>query len=227
MLSKLERVVSQFTCVHVGNHFSYDLLFVTPWPVTLQVPLSVGISRQKYCSGSPVPPPGDLPTPGTEPASLMSPASADRFFTTGTTWKALSFHITYLFTSLVAQTARHLPAMRETWVRSLGQEDALEKQMETHSGTLAGKTPWTEEPGRLQSVGSQRVRHDWATSLHFPSLIYFISLFFWKERSICLTSGTLKPEGASNSDLLFRNEEHGKNTMALSHSDSIPISQGQ
>ena len=47
--------------------------------------------------------------------------------------------------------------MRETWVRSLGQEDALEKQMETHSGTLAGKTPWTEEPGRLQSVGSQRV----------------------------------------------------------------------
>ena len=120
----------------------------------------MGFSRQKYCSGLPYPPPGDLPTPETEPASLMSLASADRFFTTGTTWKALSFHITCLFTSLVAQTAQHLPAMRETWVRSLGQEDALEKEMETHSGTLAGKIPWTEEPGRLQSVGSQRVRHD-------------------------------------------------------------------
>ena len=124
----------------------------------------MGFSRQKYCSGLPYPPPGDLPTPGTEPASLMSPASAYRSFTTGTTWKALSFHITCLFTSLVAQTAQHLPAMRETWVRSLGQEDALEKEMETHSGTLAGKIPWTEEPGGLQSMGSLRVGHDRATS---------------------------------------------------------------
>ena len=55
---------------------------------------------------------------------------------------------------------KHLPAMRETWVRSLGQKDPLEKEMATHSSTLAWKIPWKEDPGRLQSMGSQRVRHD-------------------------------------------------------------------
>ena len=63
-------------------------------------------------------------------------------------------------TYLVAQTKKHLPAMWETQVRSLGREDPLEKEMATHSSTLAWKIPWTEEPGRLQSVGSQRVRQD-------------------------------------------------------------------
>ena len=62
--------------------------------------------------------------------------------------------------SLVAQRVKRLPAMQETWVRSLGQEDPLEKEMATHSSTLAWKIPWTEEPGRLQSMGSQRVGHD-------------------------------------------------------------------
>ena len=69
----------------------------------------------------------------------------------------------------VAQMVKRLPAMRETWVRSLGWEDPLEKEMATHSSTLAWKIPWTEKPCRLQSMGSQRVRHDWATSLHFTS----------------------------------------------------------
>ena len=55
--------------------------------------------------------------------------------------------------SLVAQTVKHLPAWQETWVRSLGQEDALEKEMATHSSTLAWKTLWTEEPDRLHSRG--------------------------------------------------------------------------
>ena len=55
---------------------------------------------------------------------------------------------------------KHLPTMRETWVRSLGQEDPLEKEMATHSSTLAWKIPWTEEHGRLQSMGSQRFGHD-------------------------------------------------------------------
>ena len=64
--------------------------------------------------------------------------------------------------SLVAQTVKCLPAMRETQVRSLGWKDRLEKEMATHSSTLAWKIPWTEEPGRLQSMGSQRVGHDWA-----------------------------------------------------------------
>ena len=53
-----------------------------------------------------------------------------------------------------------LPTMRETGVQSLGQEDPLEKEMATHSSTLAWKIPWMEEPGRLQSMGSQRVGHD-------------------------------------------------------------------
>ena len=55
---------------------------------------------------------------------------------------------------------KNLPAMQETGVQSLGQEDPLEKGMATHSSILAWEIPWTEEPGRLQSIGSQRVGHD-------------------------------------------------------------------
>ena len=62
--------------------------------------------------------------------------------------------------SLVAQRVKCLPTMQETQVRSLGREDPLEKGMATHSSTLAWKIPWTEEPGGLQSKGSQRVGHD-------------------------------------------------------------------
>ena len=66
--------------------------------------------------------------------------------------------------SLVAQRLKRLPPMWETWVQSLGREDHLEKEMETLSGILAWRILWTEEPGRLQSTGSQRIGHDWATS---------------------------------------------------------------
>ena len=62
--------------------------------------------------------------------------------------------------SLVAQMVKRLPIMWETRVQSLGQEDLLEKEMATHSSILAWKIPWMEEPARLQSMGSQRVRHD-------------------------------------------------------------------
>ena len=62
--------------------------------------------------------------------------------------------------SLVVLTVKHLPAMRETWVRSLGWEDPVEEGVATHSGTLAWRISWTEEPGRLQSMVSQRVGHD-------------------------------------------------------------------
>ena len=68
--------------------------------------------------------------------------------------------ILYDGASLLAQRVKCLPTMRETWVQSLGQEDPLEKEMVTHSRTLAWKIPWMEKPGRLQSMGSQRVRHD-------------------------------------------------------------------
>ena len=71
--------------------------------------------------------------------------------------------------SLVAQRLKCLPGMQETWAQSLGREDPLEKEIATHSSTLAWRIPWREEPGRLQSMGSQRVGHDWVTSLHFTS----------------------------------------------------------
>ena len=71
-----------------------------------------------------------------------------------------SVYLYILRASLVAQTVKHLPVTWETWVQSLRQEDPLEKEMATHSSALAWKIPRTEEPGRLQSMGSQRVRHD-------------------------------------------------------------------
>ena len=61
---------------------------------------------------------------------------------------------------ILAQRVKRLPAMQETRIRFLDQEDPMEKEMATHSGTLAWKTPWTEKPGRLQSMGSPRVGHD-------------------------------------------------------------------
>ena len=68
--------------------------------------------------------------------------------------------VTVFLTSLVAQMVKHLPTMQETWFRSLGWEDPLEKEMATHSSTLAWKIPFTEEPSRLQSMGLQRVGRD-------------------------------------------------------------------
>ena len=65
---------------------------------------------------------------------------------------------------LVAQTVKNLPATQETWVWSLGLEDPLKKGVATHYSILAWRMPWTEEPGGLQSMGSQRVGHDWATN---------------------------------------------------------------
>ena len=76
----------------------------------------------------------------------------------------LSFIVlTDFYASLVAQLIKKLPARQETWVQSLGQKDLLEKEMATHSSVLAWRIPWTEEPGRLQSMGSQRVRHNFTT----------------------------------------------------------------
>ena len=93
--------------------------------------------------------------------------------------------------SLVAQRLKCLPAMRETQVRSLGQEDPLEEEMATHSSTLAWRIPWREEPGRLQYMGSQRVGRDWAPSLY--TILYygrFIPSFLRKLRTV-LHSGCI------------------------------------
>ena len=72
--------------------------------------------------------------------------------------------------SLMARMVKNLPATQETWVQSLGWKDPLEKGMATHSSILAWRIPWTEEPGALQSVGSQRVGHEWATTTNIMNI---------------------------------------------------------
>ena len=84
-------------------------------------------------------------------------------------------------TSLVAQRVKCLPSMQETWVRSLGGEGPVEKEMATHSSILAWKTSWMEKPGGLQSMESQRVGHDWVTSLTIlPQTPFKIPSSWWK-----------------------------------------------
>ena len=137
-------------------------LCLTLWTVARQAPLSMGFARQEYWSRLPCPPPEDLPDPGTKPPSLTSPALAGRLFTIRATWEAhLLFMDTQKLTSrasLVAQIVNNRPAIWETWVRFLGWEDPLEKGMTTQSSILAWRIRWTEERGRLQSMGLQRVR---------------------------------------------------------------------
>ena len=74
------------------------------------------------------------------------------------TLRALQF-----LNSLVAQRLKRLPAIQETWVGSLGQEDPLEKEMATHFSILTWRIPWKKEPGGLQSMGSQRITYNWVT----------------------------------------------------------------
>ena len=83
----------------------------------------------------------------------------------------LNLHFPHDRASLVAQRLKCLPAMRETWVRSLGREDSLEKELATHSSTLAWRIPWTEEPGGLQSTG--RKESDTTERLHFLSFTLY------------------------------------------------------
>ena len=171
----------------LGKLLSCVQLFATPWTVAYQAPPSMGFSKwlrlraystgdtasiprgieigrspitftlwtilikyfsasikkkKEHWSGLPFSSPGDLPDPGIKPES--SPLQAD---------------------SLPSEPPGN------TRVQSLGREDLLEKEMATHSSILAWKIPWTEEPGRLQFMGSQRVRHDWVTSLSLEERI--------------------------------------------------------
>ena len=103
------------------SHFSHVRLYVTLCMVAYQAPLSIGFSRQEYWSRFPFSPPGDLPSLGIRLTSLTS-CIAGGFLTR--------------WTSLVAQTVKHLLTMWETWVRSLGHEDPLGKEIATHSSTL-------------------------------------------------------------------------------------------
>ena len=78
----------------------------------------------------------------------------------------------------MVQTVKNLPAMQETWVQSLCTEDPLEMGMATHSSILAWRIPWTEKPGRLQSMGLQKVRHDSATNTCIICTLYILSYIF-------------------------------------------------
>ena len=119
----------------------------------------MGVSRQEHWSGLSFPPPGDLLHPGTE---LMSPALAGSFFTAGFpfTREATSFPPVYEMGFPHGSVVKNLPANAGMQVQSLGREDALEKEETTRSSIFAWEIPWTEEPGGLQSMGLQRVRHD-------------------------------------------------------------------
>ena len=91
-----------------------------------------------------------------------------------TTFKG-DFAISWAF--LVAQRVKNLPVMQETQVLPQGLEDPLEKGMATHSSILAWRIPWTEKPGGLESMGSQRVGHDWATNIH--TCLFLFTKFKW------------------------------------------------
>ena len=165
--------------------------FASPWTIACQAPLSMEFPRQEYWSRLPFPPPGDLPNPGIEPAS---PALADRFFpilshiyiyiyvsisniyTEFSIYKYIFIYYLYVYVniwaSLVAQSVKNLPTVQETWVQSLSWADPLEKEMATHSTILAWKISWAEEPGGLQSMGSQGVGHDWVTNTYLLTYKY-------------------------------------------------------
>ena len=121
------------------------LLFATPWTVATRLLCPWDSPGKNTRGGCHILLQGIFSTQGSYPG-LMFPALAGGFFT-----------LAPPIISLVAQMVKNLPAMQETWVWSLDQEDALEEEMATHSSILGWRIPWTEEPGRLQSMGSQRV----------------------------------------------------------------------
>ena len=150
-------------------------LFVTLWAVVHQTPLSTGFSRQEYWSGLPVPSPRDLPNPGTEPVSPVSPCIGRCILYHGATWEAFLSNQQYTFPLLNSMWAkRHFVSLspcKMIW-GSIARV-TREGWEAPHSSTLAWKIPWMEEPGRLQSMGSPRVGHDWATSLSLFTFMHW------------------------------------------------------
>ena len=145
---------------------------MTQWTITHQAPLSIGFPKPDYWSGLPLPSPGDLLHPGIEP---RSPALQVDSLPTELQGKLLSNSTCLMpctssfFSSViclmykgfpVAWMVKNLPAVQETQVQPLSQEDPLEKGMAIHTSILAWRIPWTEEPGRLQAMGAQRVGHN-------------------------------------------------------------------
>ena len=140
-------------CVQMLSHVQ---LFGTPWTIACQSHLFMGFSRQEYWSGVPFPSPGNLPYPGIEPVSLMSPALAGGFFTTSATWEAqyTNKYIVFLYSVTFpgGWDGKESACSAGDPGLILGQEDSLEEGMATLSNILAWRIPWTEgSDGLLQS----------------------------------------------------------------------------
>ena len=141
---------------------SHVQLPATPWTAAFQDPPSVGFARQQCWSGAP------LPSPMFQCYSL----NLSHLFLPTLCPQVCSLHLRLYLDHVnrfikdfpIPQMVKKLPAMQETWVWSLGWEDPLEKGMTIHASIFAWKIPRTEEPGGLQSVGLQKVRHDWAAN---------------------------------------------------------------
>ena len=125
------------------------------------------------------------------------------------------YTLQYSWASLVAQTVKNLPAIRKTWVQSLGWEDPLEKEMATHSSILAWRIPWTEEPGRLQSTGSQRIGHDWMTftaplendlEISYKTNIHL--LYVHKISLLCFYLSEIKTYAPTNSRFIHKSQHY-------------------
>ena len=128
----------------------------------------MGFSRQEYWNALPFPSPGDLPNPGIEPRSPALQADSLPAELGGKLGSYISTvfcptNLLYQWASLLTQLVKNLPAMQETWVRFLGQEDPLEKEMATHSTILAWRIPMDRGNCQATVHGVARVRHDLAT----------------------------------------------------------------
>ena len=139
-------------------------LIGTLWTLACQASQSMEFSREEYWSGLPVPSPEDLPDSGIKLKSLASPAREMWILYHCVTWKRILSSLTFDKRSQTqgfpGDSDGKESAMWETQVRSLGQEDLLEKGTATHSSILAWRIPWTEEPGGPQSMVSQRAGYD-------------------------------------------------------------------
>ena len=157
--AKVQPVVFVFV---VDNLFfnSLDGDLSSHWSGLIQISLPV------KCCLDPLPNPPFHPRYSIFPISLSSRFIICFFLLSSFSLRSSYFYLVsnseevYLWTSLVAQMVKCLPTMWETWVQSLGREDPPEKDMATHSSTLAWRIPWMEEPGGLKSMGPQRVGHD-------------------------------------------------------------------
>ena len=146
---------------------SHVHFLATTWTAVYQAPPSMGFSRQEYWSGLPLPSPIHVPRGQQTLTPWRQKLLCSGHFQTSPTYSSsANSSVSFIIQGLPdAQMVKTLPAMQETRAQSLGQEDNLEKGTAIHTSILTWRIPWTEETSRLQSMGWQRVRLDWAYTL--------------------------------------------------------------